>query len=61
MIRLLPGIQCVVAGSYRRGAETCGDVDILFAPPEVRSVIPNILENSFIPNLVSIWKINYHA
>jgi hypothetical protein len=37
--RLVPGIQTVVCGSYRRGSNTCGDVDVLFSPPEVSSLI----------------------
>ena len=35
-VSLVPGIQCVTCGSYRRGSNTCGDVDMLMAPPEVQ-------------------------
>ena len=31
--RFCPGSEMIVAGSYRRGAETSGDIDILIFPP----------------------------
>ena len=30
---LVPGSECIVVGSYRRGASTCGDIDFLIFPP----------------------------
>lgn len=45
--RLLPGVQCVCCGSFRRGRPTCGDVDILLAPPpdqENITMLPSLLK-----------------
>lgn len=30
---MLPGVESVVAGSYRRGQQDSGDIDILLVPP----------------------------
>lgn len=46
-VRLVPGTQCVVCGSYRRGNLTCGDVDILLAPPDS-------FEDNYIVNLMPL-------
>ena len=44
---LLPGVRCIACGSYRRGKESCGDVDILLAPPSgCRDV--NIIRNLYL-------------
>eukprot|EP00607_Mallomonas_marina_P010774 CAMPEP_0182422788 /NCGR_PEP_ID=MMETSP1167-20130531/8576_1 /TAXON_ID=2988 /ORGANISM="Mallomonas Sp, Strain CCMP3275" /LENGTH=290 /DNA_ID=CAMNT_0024601149 /DNA_START=249 /DNA_END=1121 /DNA_ORIENTATION=+ len=43
---LLPGVQCVVCGSYRRGNPSSGDVDFLFAPPageEQIDILPSLI------------------
>ena len=32
--KIKPGIEAQVCGSYRRGKKDCGDIDILFVPPE---------------------------
>jgi DNA polymerase/3'-5' exonuclease PolX len=31
--KLCPGVDCEAMGSFRRGKESCGDVDILISPP----------------------------
>lgn len=35
--KILPGAECIVCGSYRRGRPESGDVDILILPPPVSS------------------------
>lgn len=32
---LCPGCECIIAGSYRRGAKDSGDIDLLIFPPPV--------------------------
>ena len=38
--RLFPGIEASIMGSYRRGKETCGDVDIQLTHPAFGKSIP---------------------
>ena len=38
-----PGVEAQVCGSYRRGAPSCGDIDILFVPPEGTPYLFNFL------------------
>lgn len=35
--KILPGAECIVCGSYRRGRPESGDVDVLILPPPVSS------------------------
>src|SRR5690554_2061338 len=30
---VMPGVQCITCGSYRRGKTSSGDVDVLIGPP----------------------------
>jgi DNA polymerase lambda len=44
---LLPGAVCTACGSYRRGAQTCGDVDILITHPDGAShehILPKLVD-----------------
>jgi DNA polymerase/3'-5' exonuclease PolX len=36
------GLLVEMTGSYRRGAETCGDVDLLISPPSAKDDVPNL-------------------
>lgn len=45
---LNPGLLCVACGSYRRGKESCGDVDVLVTHPDGRShrgILSRLLES----------------
>ncbi|KAJ3089345.1 hypothetical protein HK102_006616 [Quaeritorhiza haematococci] len=44
---VVPGLECHIMGSYRRGADFCGDVDVIVTHPDGVSqdgVLPQILE-----------------
>ena len=36
-LSLVPGVVAQACGSYRRGKETCGDVDVLVTHPDGKS------------------------
>ncbi|CAM9118365.1 unnamed protein product [Laminaria digitata] len=53
---LCPGVQCQACGSYRRGKETCGDVDVLICPPQGQencSIMLELLEKLRVRGLIT--------
>jgi hypothetical protein len=48
IVRLQPGVQVVVAGSYRRGKPESADIDMLIFPPtgvEKTTILPRLVDD----------------
>jgi DNA polymerase/3'-5' exonuclease PolX len=58
--KLFPGIEVSVMGSYRRGKETCGDVDIHLVHPLYEREIPPDALGRIIDALWTTGKIAFH-
>jgi len=56
----LPGAEVEVMGSYRRGATTCGDVDILVTHPHFVTSIPGGELGKVVDSLTEQGRIAYH-
>lgn len=47
MNRLMPGVECTICGSYRRGEPDSSDIDVLICPPEGTEeihILPKLIE-----------------
>ncbi|KAL3920199.1 MAG: hypothetical protein SGARI_007007 [Bacillariaceae sp.] len=53
--QLYPGIEVTVQGSYRRGKETCGDVDIHLTHPSHPVRIPDTMLGEIVGKLNALW------
>lgn len=59
--KLDPGLKVVICGSYRRGASTCGDIDILITHRKTASltgILPKLVRKLHeLDFLTGIWRI----
>ena len=55
-----PSAQCTIMGSYRRGKETCGDVDILITHPNYENEVPPNALGRIVDDLMSAGHIAHH-
>lgn len=58
--RMFPGIEVSIMGSYRRGKETCGDVDIHLVHPAYETEIPDDALGRIVDDLWTTGKIAFH-
>lgn len=60
VLKLFPGAEVKVMGSYRRGKETCGDVDVHITSSDYRTRIPPGALGSIVDKLWRNGHIAYH-
>jgi len=58
--RLFPGMEAHIMGSYRRGKDDCGDVDILLCHPDHVDTIPTSALGQIVDALWNEGKISMH-
>jgi DNA polymerase IV len=58
--RRYPSVEMCIAGSYRRGKEACGDVDIFVTHPDFKMEVPPRALGEIVDELRMVGHIAYH-
>lgn len=60
VLELVPHVECIICGSYRRGKPTSGDADLILAPPEGIEALPTGTLDALIERLSDLGFLTDH-